>query len=362
MQQVWRKRWRLTAWFALGATTLVLLVAAMYKKNHKPCKGVEVTFSSEGNNFFIEEKRVVGLLKANGLVIGKPVESIDLKVLEDALKKDKWIANSELFFDNNQTLQAVVEEKTPVARIFTAEGSSFYIDSACRRLPLSEKLSARIPMFTNFPSDRTMLSKPDSALLVSVKDLAMFVQADDFWKAQVAQIDITPDGFVMIPTVGNQVILLGEGGGFQQKFDRLFSFYKQVWTKVGFEKYEKIDVRFAGQVVATIKGTKPAIVDSGKVRQAYEKLVAEAKKPLGDSISVSVAETETANDAKAPAVRTKRADATTKRIRHVKQNIVKAAAKKEPVRVAVSNRQADDKRLPKAVMKKPITSLIEKTN
>lgn len=282
MQQVWRKRWRNTGWIALAVFTLVLLVSAVHKKNQKVCKSIEVTFNSNGNNFFIEEKGVVALLKANGLVTGQPVENTDLKALEATLEKDKWIANAELFFDNRQVLQVIVEEKTPVARIFTAPGSSFYIDSACRKLPLSEKLSARIPMFTNFPSDKSRLSRPDSELLASVKELAMFIQADDFWKAQVAQIDITPDGFEMVPTVGNHIVKLGKNGEWQEKFDRLFSFYKQVWTKVGFEKYEKLDVQFAGQVVATIKGTKPARVDSAKVRKVYEKLIAETLIPKGE--------------------------------------------------------------------------------
>lgn len=282
MQRVWRKRWRTTGWIALAVTTLVLLVSAVHKKNQKVCKSIEVTFVGDGNNFFIEEKGVISLLKANGLATGQPVETIDLKTLEETLEKDKWIANAELFFDNKQVLQVIVEEKTPVARIFTVAGSSFYIDSAGRELPLSEKLSARIPMFTNFPSDKAKLSRPDSELLASVKELATFVQADDFWKAQVAQVDITPDGFEMIPTVGNHVVKLGKDGDWQLKFDRLFSFYKQVWTKVGFEKYEKLDVQFDGQVVATLKGTTPARIDSAKVRKVYEKLIAETLTPKGE--------------------------------------------------------------------------------
>ncbi|WP_018614981.1 cell division protein FtsQ/DivIB [Segetibacter koreensis] len=376
MQQVWRKRWRHTAWFALAAVTLVLLVSAVYKKNHSECKGVEVTFSGDGNNFFIEEKGVIGLLKANGLVIGQPVEAINLKTLEDVLKKDRWIAKADLFFDNNQVLQVKVEEKTPVARIFTTQGNSFYIDSACRKLPLSEKLSARIPMVTNFPSDRPTLSKPDSELLASVKELAMFIQEDDFWKAQVAQIDITPEGFEMIPTVGSHVVVLGDGNDFQQKFDRLFSFYKQVWTKVGFEKYEKVDVRFTGQVVATLKGAKPAIVDSQKVRMAYEKLVAEAQKPAEDSISVR----DEKNGNTAPVMEKVPSDAKVnvevKRKLPATGNIAKAAAKKQPVKHQIiktatqrqttaknvrvkqvaSNKQVEDRRVPKAVMRKTLTS------
>jgi cell division protein FtsQ len=285
MQQVWRKRWRSTGWVALAGITLVLLISAINRKNHKICQGIEVSFHKDGSNFFVDEKGITSMLKSFGPIKGLPIENINLGMLEDKLRSDRWIANAELFFDNKQVLQVIVEEKEPVARIFTVSGSSFYIDSACKKLQLSEKLSARIPMFTNFPSDRSVLSKPDSELLASAKELAMFIQSDDFWKAQVAQIDVTTSGFEMIPTMGSHVVMLGKNGNWQQKFDRLFSFYKQVWTQVGFEKYEKLDVQFNGQVVATVKGAKPAKVDSAKARMAYETILAEVKKLEVDSIA-----------------------------------------------------------------------------
>jgi cell division protein FtsQ len=194
------------------------------------------------------------------------------------LKTDNWIADADLFFDNNEVLQAVVVEKDPVARIFTVDGGSFYIDSTCEHLPLSDKLSARVPMFTNFPTDRTRLSRPDSELMASVKELALFIQGDDFWKAQVSQIDITPDGFEVVPTIGNHIVLFGDGEDYKEKFDRLFSFYKQVSTQVGFDKYEKIDVRFKGQVIATKKGTSATAVDTSKAKEVLVDLLTQSKK------------------------------------------------------------------------------------
>ncbi len=286
MQQLWKNRWRTTMWALLGAGTIVLLVAAVYKKNNKWCVGVEVVFNGDGTNFFIDQKEVLTIVSTDGAVIGREMANINLKLLEGRLEKDRWVNNAELFFDNKQVLQIRIEEKEPVARIFTSGGSSFYIDSVCRKLPLSEKLSARIPMFTSFPSDRQVLSKPDSQLLADVKDLAMFIQADEFWKAQVAQIDITPNGFEMIPTIGNHVVVLGKGGDYEQKFDRLFSFYKQVWAKVGFEKYDKLDVQFDGQVVATFKGSMPTIVDTAKAQQLLDNMMAKDKELLDSNKSV----------------------------------------------------------------------------
>ena len=86
----------------------------------------------------------------------------------------------------------MIEEREPIARVFTLQGSSFYIDSSCMRLPLSDKLSARVPMFTSFPSDKKILSRPDSLVLNDVKQIAQYIQQDSFLMAQVAQIDITP--------------------------------------------------------------------------------------------------------------------------------------------------------------------------
>lgn len=286
MQQVWKNRWRKTVWTVLGVSTLCLLVAAVYKKNNKACTGIEVAMINNENNFFVEEKEVVALLKSQGAVEGQEIEHIHLNQLERKLEKDKWIANAELFFDNRQVLQVRIEEKEPIARIFTSGGSSFYIDSTCRRLPLSDKMSARVPMFTSFPSDRENLSKPDSELMASVKDLAMFIRSDDFWKAQVAQVDITPNGFEMIPTVGNHIVVLGNAEDYQRKFDRLFSFYKQVWTKVGFEKYDRLDVQYEGQVVATLKGSTPVNIDTAKASAVYSTLLA-ADKQSEDSMPVA---------------------------------------------------------------------------
>ncbi len=355
MQQVWRKRWRNTGWIALGAITLVLLVSAIHNKNNKVCNGIEVSFNKDGSNFFIDEKGVTSILKTYSPIKGEPIGSIDIKALEDRLKQDRWIANADLFFDNKQVLQVIVEEKEPVARIFTTAGSSFYIDSACRKLPLSERLSARVPMFTGFPSDKEKLSAPDSQLLVSVKNLAMFIQSDDFWKAQAEQIDITPEGFEMIPAVGNQVVELGKDGDWQQKFDRLFSFYKQVWTKVGFEKYEKIDVQFDGQVVATIKGAKPAVIDSTKARMAYENLLAEVKKSDDDTASLPARNEDGKKDTarvSSPLVKAK-----TKNVLPSQHVFAKTPAKKAPARQvaskqAASNKKVNVKKVPKAVMKK----------
>jgi cell division protein FtsQ len=265
---MWKQRIISSLWWLLGLCLCGLLTAGMQYKKHLPCSDIKVNIERVKGHVFIDEKDITQILKKNGAAIGKPVSNIHLQQLENILKQQPWIYNAELFFDNNQSLNVRIEEREPLARIFTLQGSSFYIDSSGTQLPLSNDYSARIPMFTAFTSTKKKLSKPDSLLMNDVKKIATIIKQDSFWNAQVSQVNITPGKtFEIIPVLGNQVIKLGNADNLQSKFDRLTAFYKQVWAKEGFEKYETISVEFNGQIVAVRRGAAKSAVDSGQTQQ-----------------------------------------------------------------------------------------------
>ena len=110
-------------------------------------------------------------------------------------------------------------------------------------------------MFTSFPSEKNKLSHPDSLVLFDIKAIAQYIQQDSMLLAQVAQVDITSQRtYEIVPLVGNQLIKIGNAENLDEKFSKLKMFYQQVWSKVGFEKYETIDVQYSGQVVAVKRG------------------------------------------------------------------------------------------------------------
>ena len=270
----WKKRIIQVLWLLIGTGTIVLFGAAMEKKDHRLCSDVKIEITGAEKDAFIDEKDVLDLINSPRNIIGKDLSKIDLKALESALEKNLWVKNAEMFFDNNQLLHVNIEERQPIARVFSAEGSSFYVDSSAIRLPLSDKLSARVPVFTNFPSDKEVLTQSDSVMLKNVMTIGKFILADSFWMAQVAQIDITPSAtFEIIPTIGDQVIEIGNADDLENKFNRLYSFYKQAWLQNGLNKYEKIDVQFNNQVVAVKRGVEKALIDSARAKQAMEELM-----------------------------------------------------------------------------------------
>jgi cell division protein FtsQ len=261
-------------WLCIGGGMITLLLAAIGKRNKGLCKEYSISIKGVRENFFIDEKDVEKLLMktTNGSIKGEPVASFNLHALESMLEHNTWIDDAELYFDNKDVLHITVLEKEPVARMFTTAGSSFYIDSLARKIPLSDKLSARVTVFTGFP-DKKKLTKKDSVLLNDVRVTANYIFNNPFWVSQVAQIDITPAGsFEMVPVVGNHIVKLGTGENIDKKFNRLMIFYQQVLSKTGFDKYKVIDVQYAGQVVVS-KSTGDAKVDSVQLKKNVEKLL-----------------------------------------------------------------------------------------
>ena len=254
-----------TIWGFVGAGVLVLLIAAIRYRNSNTCKGYRIEISGPSANRFVDKKDISALLALAGAGSqpDRPTQSFDLRHLESALEKNIWIKKAQLFFDNNGILRVNVVERTPATRIFTTGGNSFYLDSSGVQLPLIAQLPARLPVFTGYPSAKFRIRGGDSILASGILHLSGFLRRDPFWSAQIAQIDITAEkGFELEPEIGDQRINFGDAGDIDAKFHRLFVFYKDVLSRVGLDKYDRIDVSYAGQVVGRIKGPVQTRYDS----------------------------------------------------------------------------------------------------
>ncbi len=286
-------------WILLGAGTVVLLVAAIEKRNNEKCLRIEIAITGVQNNFFIDKKDVMTILeKTNkGRLVNKPLHGIDMALMETQLQKSHWIKKAELFFDNNNVLVVKITEREPIARIFTTSGLSFYLDSSLARLPLNDKFSARLPVFTNFPTDVIVLSKPDSVLLKNIRTLGQYIGSNPFWMAQIDQVDISPDrNFDIIPKLGNQVIHFGDAENYNDKFNNLLCFYRQVLSKIGWSRYSSIDVQFKGQVVGVRRGADEIKMDSIRSIQIMKTMIAEAQRQTNDSTHIQLEQTEDNNN------------------------------------------------------------------
>lgn len=255
----WKKIVSNILWSIAGALLVLLFIISWKAKEDKKCASINVELVGENTiALFMDEKEILQIIHEKGIQAGLPISAVNLNALEKNLQSIKWVKHAEMFLDNQQALQIKIEQRIPIARIFTAAGNSFYIDKEGWRLPLKQLTVLRLPVFTGFPSDQEKMSTPDSLLLNDILHFTNAIQQDSFFMAQVAQINIASNGdFEMIPSLGDHVVLMGTAENIEDKLNRLYSFYKQVWVQSGVNAYQVLDCRFDHQIVALKKGMQP---------------------------------------------------------------------------------------------------------
>lgn len=252
-RDIWKRSLRVTVWVLLGIGALSLLVAAMNIGSTRRCAGVSIAYAAGGSGTYVrpdDALRWMGFTSPSSPK-GMPLKDLDLRSLERRLEKEPWVREAELYVDRNRILHVLLQERVPVARLFTTEGVSFFIDSSMGVIPLNVSHTPRVTVFTGLPVSARARARRDSLILSEVRDLAFAIASDSLMAAQVEQVDLDPvKGFVAVPKVGEHAIIVGDGSDLQDKFRRLKVFYGQVLSQTGWSTYREVDLRFRGQVVA----------------------------------------------------------------------------------------------------------------
>jgi cell division protein FtsQ len=163
-------------------------------------------------------------------------------------------------------LHARVVQREPIVRVFNRDGSSFYIDREGWTMPTSPNYTARVLVVTgqlNEPGADGQLHSVFASDSIEARfrsddihRLATFITADPFWNALIDQVVVSAEGeFELVPRVGAQRVLLGDGTALEQRLQKLRIFYEKGIPKADWRRYARIDLRFADQIVCTKRTT-----------------------------------------------------------------------------------------------------------
>lgn len=278
-----------------GAGILILSVSAIGNKSKDKLSDIKISITGAQDRLFVTKADILSMLESGTVnsLKNQSIGSLNLTSLEKQLLKNKWIKKAELFIDNSNTLQVNVEENSPVARVFTTDGNSFYVSATSVVLPLSDRLSAELPVFTGLDVAPNKLSKADSAMIQQIVEIGSFILNHDFWMAQVDQVNINSNNkFELIPKLGNQIIRFGTSENYEEKFNKLLAFYKQVQLKTGWNRYSVVDLRYQGQVVAEKRDAAQIRMDSIASIRIMKNLIEAAKSKMSDTTRIQLPSVE----------------------------------------------------------------------
>jgi cell division protein FtsQ len=239
------------------STVVVVLFAAIgfVEKKHggKVCSKIIVNIENQYDTYFIDENDVIRLMTENGadVIIGRDFYELDLKKIEARVNSHKFVKNAEVYKDLKGNVIVDVEQWKPIARIIQQDGPDAYVGPEGQILPTSEKFTARVVLISG-ENTKELVTKDLNKTEEGKKlfEFLNYINEDPFLKAQIAEIQRLRNGEIILHTqVSRQYVEFGRPEEFDKKFKKLMIFYKDILPQKGWNKYEKVSVKYQNQIV-----------------------------------------------------------------------------------------------------------------
>lgn len=207
----------------------------------------------EGTPRYIDEQGIQRIVEAYVPNLKSlSVDSLNLDSLETYMERVTAIKKAEVFRKTsgehlNFTTQLVVRvfQREPIVRVISGN-DNYYMDADGVRIDAHYSFAAKVTLVTGAAKEEYVRK--------DMLPMILFIQNNEFWKAQIKDIKVDSDGELsMTPLLGSQVILFGSPKRYQEKFRNLQALYEQGFSKLGWDRYKTIDLKYKGQVVCTNK-------------------------------------------------------------------------------------------------------------
>jgi cell division protein FtsQ len=229
--------------------------AVSHNKSHV-CSNVHVEIDFSDEVYFLKEEEVEHLVHTflEGNALGRRLCDVDFKALEEQLTKNPYITKATVFPDQKRQINVRIKQPVPLLRIINNSGVSYYLSNNNEPIPVSNNFTARVHVAVGHISGLNTTS--DSSLQVNLFTFAKMLQRDSFLNALIDQIYVKPDGdWQLIPRVGADVIEYGNMDDAEKKLGQLKVFYINGLSRMGWNRYRELNVKYDGQVVAEKRDT-----------------------------------------------------------------------------------------------------------
>jgi cell division protein FtsQ len=282
-----KKIGNIASWIVLLSALIGLCGFTYERRQNALCYELEVKIEQPANSNFIEESDVRSLFRNHGIAAeGGKLIQLPVHQMEQLTRNHNAVSTAEVYITVDGKMVVEIVERTPLFRIYNTWGESFYLDKNGGLMLLSNKYTARVllvsgavqlPLKTvsdledmelhvkrlfrmrnNTAIQNAVwmndLQIPDTLMgtevLKSVYELSDFMVNDKFWNAQISHIHIDHEGaFILIPRVGNHIIVLGSPEHISEKMNNLKLFYQKGLPRVGWNEYSSLNLSFKNQIV-----------------------------------------------------------------------------------------------------------------
>jgi cell division protein FtsQ len=243
----------LIVWCLVLGVVSLTLGFSIFERKKIVCTDVRVEIVDSIDNQFIRGKDIRNwVLSHNPHILRKNLENIDLRTIEDGLRKVKAIEEVTVFTSivgkgkpGEGSVVVRIRQRNPEFRV-DQPGRDYYIDRFGKSVDWSPNFTPRVIIVSGVIAYEYARKR--------LLPLITYLREDPFLNAQIDQIHVGGNGnLTMVPRVGDQIIYFGAPEDYQIKFRNLKALYKEGFKNGGWTYYKSINVAYKNQVICLKK-------------------------------------------------------------------------------------------------------------
>ncbi len=237
----------------------VLIISALLigfesvESNSKVCNNIIITIDNQLENHFVDDNDIVNLITLNGteVIEGAHLSRLNLREIEQRLVAEPFLNKAEIYVDHSGNMMVHVGLRKPMARVVRYNGPDAYIGEDGQVLPVSTKYSRRAIIITGEKSkelsEQVNITEGEYSNLYK---LIQYIVADEFLKAQIAQVKLVKNGEVILyPQITKQYVEFGKIEDIERKFKKLRLFYDEILPRNGWNSYSRVNLKYKNQII-----------------------------------------------------------------------------------------------------------------
>jgi cell division protein FtsQ len=251
------------SFMAILMAGFILLVAFTDREHHgKSYKSFSIEVLNPAEQSLITLEEIRELVKKNfGMIDGSPIAGIDLMELERTVLVNPYVSSCEVYQTIGGDLVMKARVREPLVRIINQDRQQFYLDLNGWAMPLSPAHPTLVPVANGKiadhyvsleKSEKPLSSFLDTSVIHLIYYVAFHISRDPFLKSFIDQIYINDRSEIeLVPKIGSQQIILGDGSDPKEKLENLKTFYQKVMSKMDWNVYKVINLKYKNQVVCS---------------------------------------------------------------------------------------------------------------
>ncbi len=250
---MFKKLGKLLIWFAVFAVVSLSLGFTIVERNRIVCTDVRVEITDSTKNQFLRSREIRSwVLSRYPNILKKNLDYIDLRIIEDGLRKIKAVEEVAVFTSivgsgkpGEGSIVVRIRQRDPQFRV-DLPGRDYYMDQFGKSIDWTPNYTPRVMMVSGVIAYEFARKK--------LLPLINYIQKDPFLNAQIDQIHVGGNGtLTMVPRIGEQMIYFGAPDDYQAKLRNLKALYKEGFKNGGWTLYKSINLSYKNLVICLKK-------------------------------------------------------------------------------------------------------------